>query len=203
MCFRSRSKPRRMRRGPPTVEGREDWRKLALVTIDPADAKDHDDAVHACPDPDPANPGGHILTVAIADVAHYVRPGSALDREARQARQLGVFPGPRRADAAGAHLQRSVLAAPARGPRGARGADDHRQGRPQAIAHLPSRADEVGGQAQLPAGPGRDRRRARRGHRPPARYRAAPALRRLRRTEARPRRRAGRWTWICPSGRSC
>jgi ribonuclease R len=65
-----------------TLSGREDWRKLPLVTIDPVDAKDHDDAVHAAPDPDPANHGGHIITVAIADVAHYVRPGSALDREA-------------------------------------------------------------------------------------------------------------------------
>jgi ribonuclease R len=61
---------------------REDWRALPLVTIDPADAKDHDDAVHAEPDSDPQNRGGFILTVAIADVAHYVRPGSAMDREA-------------------------------------------------------------------------------------------------------------------------
>jgi ribonuclease R len=67
---------------PAGLAGREDWRKLPLVTIDPVDAKDHDDAVHAAPDTDPNNPGGHILTVAIADVAHYVRPGSALDREA-------------------------------------------------------------------------------------------------------------------------
>src|SRR5208337_3653450 len=59
---------------------REDWRSLPLVTIDPPDAKDHDDAVHAAPDPDPANPGGFVVTVAIADVAAYVRPGSALDR---------------------------------------------------------------------------------------------------------------------------
>jgi ribonuclease R len=64
------------------LAGREDWRDLPLVTIDPADAKDHDDAVHAAHDPDPANTGGFRITVAIADVAHYVRPGSALDREA-------------------------------------------------------------------------------------------------------------------------
>ena len=64
------------------LEGREDWRELPLVTIDPPDAKDHDDAVMALPDPDPANPGGFVITVAIADVAAYVRPGSALDREA-------------------------------------------------------------------------------------------------------------------------
>ena len=65
-----------------TLAGREDWRKLPLITIDPADAKDHDDAVYAERDSDPSNPGGFVLSVAIADVAHYVRPGSALDREA-------------------------------------------------------------------------------------------------------------------------
>ena len=67
---------------PVTIRGREDWRHVPLVTIDPADAKDHDDAVHAEPDTDPGNPGGHIVHVAIADVAAYVRPGSALDGEA-------------------------------------------------------------------------------------------------------------------------
>ena len=65
-----------------TLKGREDWRDIPLITIDPADAKDHDDAVHAERDPDPANPGGFVLHIAIADVAAYVRPGSALDREA-------------------------------------------------------------------------------------------------------------------------
>ena len=61
---------------------REDWRDVPLVTIDPVDAKDHDDAVFARADSDPANRGGFILDVAIADVAHYVTPGSKLDREA-------------------------------------------------------------------------------------------------------------------------
>ncbi|MCE4225668.1 ribonuclease R [Methylobacterium sp. C25] len=64
------------------LKGREDWRDQPLLTIDPPDAKDHDDAVMAEPDPDPKNEGGFIVTVAIADVAAYVRPGSALDREA-------------------------------------------------------------------------------------------------------------------------
>ncbi len=74
------------------AEGREDWRALPLVTIDPPDAKDHDDAVHAQHDADPANPGGHVLTVAIADVAAYVRPGSALDREALERGNSVYFP---------------------------------------------------------------------------------------------------------------
>jgi ribonuclease R len=67
---------------PATLAGRDDWRDIPLVTIDPPDAKDHDDAVHAQPDTDPANKGGYILHVAIADVAFYVRPGSPLDRDA-------------------------------------------------------------------------------------------------------------------------
>jgi ribonuclease R len=75
-----------------SLAGREDWRSLPLVTIDPADAKDHDDAVHAEPDADEANPGGWIVTVAIADVAAYVRPGSALDREALKRGNSVYFP---------------------------------------------------------------------------------------------------------------
>jgi len=67
---------------PATLQGREDWRHLPFVTIDPPDAKDHDDAVHAERDNEPNNRGGFIVNVAIADVAHYVKPGSALDREA-------------------------------------------------------------------------------------------------------------------------
>jgi ribonuclease R len=67
---------------PATPHGREDWREVPLVTIDPVDAKDHDDAVFARADTDPKNPGGFVIDVAIADVAHYVTPGSALDREA-------------------------------------------------------------------------------------------------------------------------
>ncbi len=77
---------------PATLNGREDWRDLPLVTIDPPDAKDHDDAVHAAPDPDPNNNGGYIVHVAIADVAFYVRPGSALDRDALTRGNSVYFP---------------------------------------------------------------------------------------------------------------
>ncbi|HZH11805.1 MAG TPA: ribonuclease R [Microvirga sp.] len=77
---------------PATLAGREDWRDLPLITIDPADAKDHDDAVHAAPDPDPNNAGGYVLTVAIADVSAYVRPGSAMDREAQERGNSVYFP---------------------------------------------------------------------------------------------------------------
>jgi ribonuclease R len=76
----------------PTLAGREDLRSLGLVTIDPADARDHDDAVFAHPDEDPKNPGGHVVWVAIADVAAYVRPGSALDRQAWNKANSVYFP---------------------------------------------------------------------------------------------------------------
>ena len=58
---------------------RDDLTKIPFVTIDPSDARDHDDAVYAHADEDPSNRGGHVLWVAIADVAHFVKPGSALD----------------------------------------------------------------------------------------------------------------------------
>ena len=62
----------------PDPAGRTDLTGMALVTVDDEDARDFDDAVHAEPDED----GGWRVTVAIADIASYVRPGSALDREA-------------------------------------------------------------------------------------------------------------------------
>lgn len=77
---------------PAGLKGREDLRDLPLITIDPSDARDRDDAVLAQPDDDPGNPGGHVIWVAIADVAHYVRPGSALDREAWKRGNSTYFP---------------------------------------------------------------------------------------------------------------
>jgi ribonuclease R len=77
---------------PVPLGGRIDLRTLPLVTIDGADARDFDDAVYAEPDPDPANAGGWHLVVAIADVAHYVRPASALDVEARRRANSVYFP---------------------------------------------------------------------------------------------------------------
>jgi ribonuclease R len=77
---------------PATLSGREDWRHVPFVTIDPPDAKDHDDAVQAEPDMAPDNRGGFVVTVAIADVAYYVRPGSALDREALARGNSVYFP---------------------------------------------------------------------------------------------------------------
>lgn len=77
---------------PANLKGREDWRDVPLVTIDPPDAKDHDDAVHAQPDPDLNNKGGFIVDVAIADVSFYVRPGTALDRDALDRGNSVYFP---------------------------------------------------------------------------------------------------------------
>jgi ribonuclease R len=75
-----------------TMAHREDLTRIPLITIDPEDAKDHDDAVWAASDPDPANPGGATAIVAIADVSFYVRPGSALDREASLRGNSVYFP---------------------------------------------------------------------------------------------------------------
>ncbi len=77
---------------PVALGTRTDLRDLPLVTIDPSDARDHDDAVAAMADDDPANPGGHIVWVAIADVAHYVRPGAPLNVEARLRGNSTYFP---------------------------------------------------------------------------------------------------------------
>ncbi|NIJ20980.1 ribonuclease R [Sphingomonas naasensis] len=71
---------------------REDLRHLPIVAIDPADARDHDDAVWAAPDDDAGNEGGWKAVVAIADVSFYVRPGSQLDREARKRGNSVYFP---------------------------------------------------------------------------------------------------------------
>jgi len=69
-------------------KAREDLRHLPIVAIDPADARDHDDAIWAEPD----GQGGFNALVAIADVSFYVRPGSALDREARKRGNSVYFP---------------------------------------------------------------------------------------------------------------
>jgi ribonuclease R len=76
----------------PDLKRREDLTHLPLVTIDPSDARDHDDAVWAEADPNPANRGGWVVIVAIADVASYVRPGGALDKEARKRGNSVYFP---------------------------------------------------------------------------------------------------------------
>lgn len=76
----------------PLGEDREDLRHLPIVAIDPEDARDHDDAVWATPDDDPENAGGWRAIVAIADVSFYVRPGSAIDKEARRRGNSVYFP---------------------------------------------------------------------------------------------------------------
>ena len=65
---------------------------MPFVTIDPKDARDHDDACYAKPDDDPKNIGGHLIWVAIADVAHFVRSGDAIDKEARHRGNSTYFP---------------------------------------------------------------------------------------------------------------
>ena len=77
---------------PVTPEYREDLRHLPIVAIDPRDARDFDDAVWATPDDDPKNTNGYKALVVIADVSYYVRPGSALDREASKRGNSVYFP---------------------------------------------------------------------------------------------------------------
>lgn len=77
---------------PFSADDRTDLRSLPLLTIDPVDARDHDDAVYAEPDADPRNRGGFVVIVAIADVAHYVRPGTRLDKEAQLRGNSVYFP---------------------------------------------------------------------------------------------------------------
>ena len=76
----------------PTAKGRTDLTDIPLITIDPPDARDHDDAVYAEPDTDESNKDGYVVYVAIADVSYYVRPGSRLDREARRRGNSVYFP---------------------------------------------------------------------------------------------------------------
>ncbi len=77
---------------PVSLGNRTDLRSVPLITIDGSDARDFDDAVWASPDTEDDNPGGWRLLVAIADVAHYVRPGDPLDRAARERGNSVYFP---------------------------------------------------------------------------------------------------------------
>jgi ribonuclease R len=92
IAFAPETEAEAARARPIAEDRREDFCDLPLVTIDGADARDFDDAVFAAPDDDPANSGGWQVVVAIADVAHYVRPGGALDREARRRGNSVYFP---------------------------------------------------------------------------------------------------------------
>ena len=162
-----------------TMEGREDWRDVAFVTIDPPDAKDHDDAVHAVPDPDPKNAGGHIVTVAIADVACYVRPGTPLDREAVKRGNSVYFPDrvvpmlPERISNDLCSL-RPKQDRPALAVRMVIGSDGRK-----ALAHIPSRDDPLDRETALRAGAACGLGPPRRRHRNHCRARAGAALCRL------------------------
>ncbi len=129
---------------PATLAGREDWRQVPLVTIDPPDAKDHDDAVHAEPDTAGNNHGGFIVSVAIADVAHYVKPNSALDREALVRGNSVYFPD-RVVPMLPERISNDLCSLRPREDRAAlavRMVDRRR--RPQALAHIPPHHDAVG-----------------------------------------------------------
>ena len=140
---------RRRRRSPPPWTGARIGATLPLVTIDPPDAKDHDDAVHAAPDEDPDNAGGFIVTVAIADVAAYVRPGSALDREAQERGNSVYFPD-RVVPMLPERISNDLCSLRPREDRaGARGAHGDRPGRTEDPPQLPPGHDALGGEALL------------------------------------------------------
>ena len=188
---------------PAGLSKREDWRKIPLVTIDPVDAKDHDDAVFAEADTDPNNRGGFIATVAIADVAHYVTPGSALDREALERGNSVYFPDrvvpmlPERISNDLCSLKPAVDRA-ALAVRMVIGADGRKRSHTFHRVLMKSAAKLNYQQAQ-DAIDGRPDDH----DRPPARSGSAsrsttPISRSRRRATS-----AGRSIWICPSGKSC
>ena len=147
---------------PAPLHGREDWRHVPLVTIDPPDAKDHDDAVHAEPDTAPNNRGGFIVNVAIADVAYYVKPGSALDREALTRGNSVYFPD-RVVPMLPERISNDLCSLRPREDRAAhRRTHGDRRRRPQALALVPPHHDAVGREAVLSTGTTGDRRTSRR-----------------------------------------
>jgi len=85
----ARAMPEEVR--PDDLKGRRDLRDVPFVTIDGETAKDFDDAVHALRESGGKN-AGFRLRVAIADVSHYVRPGDALDEDARERGTSVYFP---------------------------------------------------------------------------------------------------------------
>ena len=181
----------------------EDWRELPLVTIDPADAKDHDDAVYARARPGRTPGGVHRhrrdrRCQLVCAARHGARSRGA------EARQFGLFPRPRRADAARANLQRSLLAARRRGPPCPCGAHVVRRRRAQVEHSLPPHHDaQRTPSSSYPAAQAAIDGKAEDKTAPMLDTILKPALGGLCSAEARPRVRAGRWNSTCPSARSC
>ena len=127
---------RRRRRSPPRLAGREDWRKVPLVTIDPADAKDHDDAVHAEPDTDPNNPR-RLRRHASRSPTSPITCGPAPRSTARRSmRGNSVYFPDRVVPMLPERISNDLCSLrPERGSRRARGAHGDRRRRAQALAH--------------------------------------------------------------------
>ena len=137
------------------LDGREDFRKLPIVTIDGETARDFDDAVYVERRAD----GGWHLQVHIADVAHYVRTATALDNEARPARHLRLFYRSRSSDAARIAFKRHLLAEAARRPPGDELPDGVRRQRAHARVANDARCNSFRGTHDLHQRQQSDRRR--------------------------------------------
>ena len=113
--------------------------------------------MHAEPDPDPNNKGGFIVHVAIADVAFYVRPGSALDRDALIRGNSVYFPD-RVVPMLPERISNDLCSLVPGEPRGALAVRMVIAPTAASARTVPSRADALGREARLCAGAGRDRR---------------------------------------------
>ena len=188
---------------PSTRAGRTDLRAIPLVTIDPEDARDHDDAVWAGADDDPANKGGHVVLVAIADVAHYVTPGSALDKEALKRGNSAYFPD-RVVPMLPEELSADLCSLEGRrGPPLPGGAHGVRRAGAQARPQIPARRDAVGGAADLCPGAGGLRRQARCRDERVGAQDAGRSVGRLQNARHRAGKAQSRWISTCRNGASC
>lgn len=102
---------------PDDYEDRVDLRDIPLVTIDGEDARDFDDAVY-CEPVKLADGDGYRLIVAIADVSHYVRPNTPLDKDALLRATSVYFPRRGHSHVAGKTVERTLFAEPRRGQAG-------------------------------------------------------------------------------------
>ncbi len=153
--FRPETLAEAERARPAAVAEREDWRPFRSSPSIRPTPRIMTTRSSPRPIPIPNNPGGHVISCRdrrcrrLCAARHAARP-----RRARS-RQFGLFPRSRRAHAAGADFERSLFAAPGRGPAGARRSGSSIAAEGKRLAHrVPSHHDALGGEALLCAGAG-------------------------------------------------